>query len=372
MDKKKPYFKNLDGFRFFCFLAVFLFHGFYTRHAYIFKTEIYRFFKLSLFGNGSIGVNFFFVLSGFLITYFLILEKKETGKIELVKFWKRRILRIWPLFYLSVGFGFVVFPLLKSAFGEVPNESASLVHYLLFINNFDLINNGFPDASILSVLWSVAVEEQFYFLWPIILSFIPIRKWYLVFFAFVLESWIFRFYFDTPLIHEVHTLSCIGDMAIGGLGAWLITEKRWLEKGISQLPKWSIVVLYAAVAGVFLFCKEIFDSVLVLRVLKRSVIAVLALAVILEQNYAVNSLFKFSNFKTISKLGIVTYGLYCLHFIGILIANTITRKLNISNQLWQVIFLDTALALIITIVLAKLSFHFYEKPFLKLKKKFDT
>lgn len=72
----------------------------------------------------------------------------------------------------------------------------------------------------------------------------------------------------------------------------------------------------------------------------------------------------------ISRLGIITYGLYCLHFVGILIATTLTKKFALNTQLWQVLLLDTALALLLTIGISKLSYRFYELPFLKLKEKF--
>ena len=74
--KKNVYFENLDGLRFLCFLSVFLFHSFTTDLEAISSNPVYHFVKRSLFGNGNLGVNFFFVLSGFLITYLLIEEKK--------------------------------------------------------------------------------------------------------------------------------------------------------------------------------------------------------------------------------------------------------------------------------------------------------
>ena len=89
-----------------------------------------------------------------------------------------------------------------------------------------------------------------------------------------------------------------------------------------------------------------------LRIFERSIIALIMLSIILEQNYAKNSLFKMSDFKRISKLGTITYGLYCLHFIGILVATTITKKLGINTGLYQVLFLDTFMALGFTIFIA--------------------
>ncbi len=86
-------------------------------------------------------------------------------------------------------------------------------------------------------------------------------------------------------------------------------------------------------------------------ILERVVISIIVLFVILEQSYAEKSFFKFSHFKNLSRLGIISYGLYCLHFIGILIATTTTKKLGLNTQLWQVFFLDTAIALTLAIVI---------------------
>src|SRR5687768_6448678 len=105
-EKPVVFFSNLDGLRFFCFLAVFFFHSFHTDYLYIRDSPTYIFFKSFIFKNGNLGVNFFFVLSGFLITYLLLKEREFYGRINIVSFWKRRILRIWPLFFACLVFGF--------------------------------------------------------------------------------------------------------------------------------------------------------------------------------------------------------------------------------------------------------------------------
>lgn len=166
----KIYYKNLQGLRFLCFLSVFFYHSFCTNYNNIKNSNTYLF-VIRFFENGNLGVNVFFVLSGFLITSLLIEEKKHNSKISIFKFWMRRILRIWPLYFICVFFGFYIFPLIKLAFGVIPNESATLLHYLTFTNNFEIIKKGLPDASILGVLWSIAIEEQFYLIWPFIFYF---------------------------------------------------------------------------------------------------------------------------------------------------------------------------------------------------------
>ena len=369
-QKHKIFFPNLDGLRFLCLLSVFLFHSFSTNYSNINESTTYIFIKKTLFGNGNLGVNFFFVLSGFLITFLLIKEKAFKGKINIVNFWIRRILRIWPLYFFCVFFGFVIFPLIKIFFGQVPNENANPIYYIFFINNFDFINKGLPDASVLGVLWSVAIEEQFYFFWPILLAIIPNKYYPFLFSVIIVGSFIFRAANDSPVMHEHHTFSCIGDMAIGAFGAYLMNDKKYRFK-VENMPKWFILLNYLAFFFIFFFRKEIFYVNHYVRIFERSFIAIIILVIILEQNFSLNSLFKMSKFKLISNLGIISYGLYCLHFIGILITISITQKMGINNNLWEVLIFETILSLCLTIGISWLSYHFFEIHFLNLKNRFS-
>jgi peptidoglycan/LPS O-acetylase OafA/YrhL len=99
--KQKIFFPNLDGLRFICFLLVYLYHWNLNCALAIENTSVRNSFNF-LFGNGNIGVNIFFVLSGFLITFLLIKEKEFSGGVHLKHFYVRRILRIWPLYFLIV------------------------------------------------------------------------------------------------------------------------------------------------------------------------------------------------------------------------------------------------------------------------------
>lgn len=361
----------MDGLRFFCFLSVFFFHSFHTDLELIKNNQTYLFFTKTLFKNGNLGVNCFFVLSGFLITYLLIIEKTSNNNISIYKFWLRRVFRIWPLFYLCVFCGFIIFPQLKILFKENLNETADLWSYIFFLNNFNILNNGLPDASILGVLWSIAVEEQFYFFWPLLIYFIPVNRFWIPFFLLILQSMIFRYInISNELVLEIHTLSCISDMAVGALGAWLILFYENIKKFIVNLSKTSIYFLYCILFIVYIYKTNIFQTNILLCVLERFLISIIFLLVILEQNYSKNSFYKFSRFSNISNLGKITYGLYCLHFLGILAALRITAFLNINDELWHVIILETTLALFISVFLSKIVYKYFESPFLQIKNRF--
>lgn len=368
--KAKLYFPNLDGLRFFCFLSVFLFHAFSTDSAVLKALPAWTFIKTDLFGNGNLGVNFFFVLSGYLITTLLLAEKSLAGRIDVPHFYLRRVLRIWPLFYACMAFGFLVFPLLKKFLGQVPSEGANPLYFFFFLNNIDMLRVN-PDSSVLGVLWSVAIEEQFYLFWPVIIALTP-RKGLPVVFALIIGgSFAFRaMHVGDHRVLEHHTFACISDMAIGGVAALLaVHESSPLRRWIRGMGKGALWALYAAVLGLFLFRDELFAAPVAVPFARLVCAGVFAL-VILEQNFAENSLFKMSNFRRLSRLGQMTYGLYCLHFIGLLISMVILKKLHLNTALWHEVLLDPALALVFSVGIAWVSYNFYEMPFLKLKDRF--
>lgn len=323
-----------------------------------------------MFSDGDVGVSFFFVLSGFLITYLLIKEKEFTGKIHLREFYIRRILRIWPLYYFTVLFGFLIFPLIKSLMGGTPNEIANPYLCSLFLNNFDRIYNGQPDSSLLSRLWSVAIEEQFYLVWPILFMLFSSRRYLLIFISVILFSLLSRvYYLDNPLF-EFHTFVVISDMAIGGLGAYLIiNNNRFLELITNLSRKW-IIFVYALAFAFIIFKQEIFSHQIML-VLKRVIMGVTFIFIILEQNFSNNSLFKMGEWKLISQWGKYTYGLYCLHGIGILISVTLLAKLSLNQYGWQLWLLELPFSFVLSIMIAKISFKYFESRFLSLKEKFS-
>jgi peptidoglycan/LPS O-acetylase OafA/YrhL len=139
--------------------------------------------------------------------------------------------------------GFVIFPLLKKMLGEIPNETHSPSFYLFFISNFQLIQKGFADSSILNVLWSVGIEEQFYILWPLLLSITPKKYLVHLFTVLFICTITFRYFnIEDGKVIYYHTISVFSDMVMGGLAAYLIFyNKRFLEF-ISNLPKKSITI----------------------------------------------------------------------------------------------------------------------------------
>ncbi len=371
----KLFFPNLDGLRFVCFLLVFLYHCNETIFKKISNDQTKKILHF-IFQNGNAGVNIFFVLSGFLITILLIREREVKQTISLKNFYIRRVLRIWPLFGLCILLGFVVFPLYKYHTLTGSHETSNLLYYCFFANNFDLIRiwPQLPDALMLVVLWSVAVEEQFYLSWPVLIKYLTPKVFPALFISIIAGTLLFRSFYSSHTdadyaVRYFHTFSVIGDMSLGGLLAFYCSRDSPVLRYIQKMPRWQILLLYALTITVVLYKKTIFYIPPAITA-ERLVLAILFALIIAEQNYAEKSFFKFAKFRVMSKLGIYTYGLYCLQFVGILAVQQVGDKFGIAMNTLVRAAAAAGVALLVTIVISILSYHLYEQWFLRLKDRF--
>jgi peptidoglycan/LPS O-acetylase OafA/YrhL len=367
MTSPKVHFTQLDGLRTIAFLGVFLFHCYYSAPPPLANHQAYRVLHF-LTGNGDLGVNFFFVLSGFLITYLLLAEERATGRIRIGAFYLRRILRIWPLYYLTLGFGYFAFPALVSLAGGYIEESANPWLYLFFLGNFNSILNGDPASSTLSVLWSIAVEEQFYLVWPPLL--LAFRKHRPALFGGVIGgSLAFRAAnADQPVVLFYHTASVLSDLGIGGLLGWYSFTRGWQANSHTGLGRWQIIALY--VLGLALiFLREYLFTTSPLRVLERVVYAAFFAFVLFEQTFAVHSFYKAGRFTLLNNAGKYTYGLYCLHVPAMVFTVGFAMLLGKHETAWGALGVLPPVTLALSIAFSLLSYHGLEKPFLRAKNK---
>src|ERR687894_321911 len=156
-DVRLPYSPGLDGLRAFAVIAVLLYHA-----------------DLAWIPGGFLGVEVFFVISGYLITALLLAEWHQRGRIDLKTFWLRRARRLLPALYVllvvTLAFAVVFLP------GEVAGLRGDVLAAFGYVTNWYLIfgQESYFEAvgrpSLLQHLWSLAVEEQFYLIWPPVLA----------------------------------------------------------------------------------------------------------------------------------------------------------------------------------------------------------
>jgi peptidoglycan/LPS O-acetylase OafA/YrhL len=359
--QRRFYQPELDGLRFYAFLGVFI------CHTLPFDGAFYRRFHLPvpwLWGaiakSGAAGVDLFFALSAFLITSILLREREETGGISLRRFYLRRILRIWPLYFLLIAVGVV----LAHTMAKQSLPWYYVAGYLLFVGNWVHAVFGRPE-SICSPLWTVSIEEQFYLIWPLLMK--MLRRRGMIVAAIV-----------TFLLATVCRL---GFMLAGSSGGFIyygsVSRCDSLALGIllalfaDRLPRLTRRVRWLLLAGGLLgwvassaWLNEQPGPVDIRMVLGRLIVSLAAGAIL----YAcLHSHSKLVRGEWVVRLGKISYGLYMLHLTGILI------MLSLFRPVWGWQLLATkALGFVMTVILAMASYRWVESPFLHLKDKFAT
>lgn len=360
MKKSRKHFQTLDAMRFFAFFKVFLFH------IPIWGFPVFDFIKK----GGGTAVTFFFALSGFLITYIIIEEKKQTGTFDLKSFYLRRILRIWPLYFAMVLFAFLT-PFILSILsmnslgdGYEPNWWMSA----LFLENYQMIaTDSFPNVSPLGVMWSLCVEEHFYIVWGLALYFISIRNapWLILSAIVLANSARAIFYLNNWAFLDL--LTNIDYFAYGALAAILLQQYKHQVQTIFQKQS-SFVKTVIFTSGVILILIlpniDFPEKMLVEPTVLGFIFFILLTLVVFEEK-----LFTISTKNIFSRLGIYTYGFYLTHTIVIIFFVKIFEKMNWSIHMPGISAVFVLTCLLFTIVAGIATYYIIEKPFLSLKKK---
>lgn len=373
MTEKKIYFKGLNALRFFAATAVIFHH-----------IEQYKFWKGydSIWGaDGWIGiaidalghkaVSFFFALSGFLITYLLLAEIKKTSTVALKKFYLRRVLRIWPLYYLVAAFALFVLPSISEFDKWEPMMQASmgLVTFLYLIILPNLLRVTSIQVVGANQAWSVGVEEQFYLIWPLLIKWFH-KKMPQFLIAFIVlklglegtctlignstDGSMAKYFgqLGTLLTHMQ-----IEQMAVGGLGAWWLFEGKSIIKTLYQpaihYGAWLLFMSFFFVEYHF-YGHTVFEGLVFL---------------IIILNVSTNARFPLNlENPFLTWMGNISYGIYMLHAIVIALLITWLEERNLSS--WSFNLCLYLLAPLFTFLLASISYKYFETFFLRFKEKF--
>jgi len=321
--------------------------------------------------KGGLAVDYFFVLSGFLLTYLAFCEYKANGKIRIRAFFLRRILRIFPLYYLAVFLGYftlgILYPMFRNKSYLSFSISEGLPYHLLFLPNW--ISAKYLDGvGSLYGLWSLGVEEQFYLFFPF-LCILFFRRKPIVYFGIASVSYLlfynyFQANFPTRLTDEyrqfAYTLR-FHYMLMGGFYGLIFVQYRELFAAL-----FSRKILQLFVLILFLF--TIFTSLSPFRheVVHASIFCLLLISLTNESQTSL-----YPNSKFLRHLGSISFGIYVYHG---LVSYPLRYSLEISPNSFAIIsqvpVIYYLLEISLTILISHLSYVHYEQKFLKLKSKF--
>jgi peptidoglycan/LPS O-acetylase OafA/YrhL len=336
-------FGSLDGLRAAAILAVLWHHS--TRPA---PGSI-------LAARGFLGVDLFFVISGFLITTLLLRERQRSGAISLKRFYLRRFLRIFPAYYLTLAI-VAATVLLKRG-----STSIETVHDLPYA--FFYLSNLVTMPSLLSITWSLSTEEQFYLLVPALEKHLGKRLPLFLGVALVsvlLPAWGFFPSWRLPAFFRQTTFAPI---LLGVLLAHALHEPRgfdWIWRALRH-PLSPMLALGLALAACHHPGGDISGWP---RITIQVAFAVLVASCVIRERHALRPLLRC---WPVRRIGIVSYGIYLYHMLVLHFVAKGTQRLGWTSNAGAFVML-----VLLTWAVAEVSYRLYESRFLALKVRFES
>ncbi len=360
-EKSKPiYFPGLNGLRAIAALAVVISHV--TLHLASFGLDP------TIFGTSDdghprglllagYGVGIFFVLSGFLITYLLQAEK-DKQEIDIGKFYIRRILRIWPLYY-----SYLSLSVLAIFYFGMDFHWQSLMFYLFYAANIPFILN--TTLPFLAHYWSLGIEEQFYLFWPWFNKKTGTGLIYIVaalIVATVAARIAIHFLYPGTLTDAIGHDFLYYQMMIGALGALLYKSGnklflRLTDNVITQSICWLLLLLVAV------------NRFHIASVIDGDIICIAGLCLIIGQIRTSHCVIDLER-PVFDFLGKISYGIYVIHPMIIFMMSRLLSGLPMPPPAKYILVYTSVVAL--TIITSYLSFEYFEKYFLNFKKRYTV
>ncbi len=319
--------------------------------------EVLKLKSIGISNTGIAGhaVTIFFTLSGFLITHLLLLEKEKTKGVDIKKFYIRRILRIWPAYYLTILFSLT---LIFIGFFDLPTLNKlmiSLGGYILIVPNI-LYTFGFTLAGT-TPLWSIGVEEQFYLIWPIIVKRVSKLKTILlalIVFYVIIKLAIYLIH-PTGAAYALVKLTRFDCMAFGAL------VPIFVNKGCKKIFSFIYHPL-TQLASVTILVFPFFSKVHFIANIEIEIYAIAS--TIWVTNVALNSKTIISIKSSILRFfGKISYGIYVYHLVIIYIIGSLDLNLNTTASY--------SIVLLVVSLFATFSYYFIEKKFISLKESYS-
>ncbi len=310
-----------------------------------------------------LGVDLFFVLSGFLISGILLRLRDAPGKYRV--FYGRRVLRIFPLYYLALLVVFCLFPMLPFMAEEI-DELVAAPWFLLYSFNLHMASAGWHGSNLLNHFWSLCIEEQFYLVWPFFVFALDTRRIRGFFVAAVLLSVASKFalyamHFRWETIY-LFTLSHVDSLGLGALASHL-----YLNRSEATSARASRGLLLSALLLLAMFFYRggfvVYSSWSQTFVPPVFAVAAACLIYLIAIDRAPRSLGHLLETRTMGLLGKYSYGIYVYHWI--LYKCFVNAEIFDATVGSQVLFFLTVAGS--TLLTAVLSYHLFENQFLKAK-----
>ncbi len=355
-NPNRPYYPTLDGLRGLAILLVVLYHNF-------------GFIKQSYFG--WLGVDLFFVLSGFLITSILMDSLGEKNYLR--NFYMRRVLRIFPLFYLCLIIFLIILPMMGRLGGQLDYYTRHQAWLWTYLQNWLFIFKPTQSTDTLHHLWSLAVEEQYYLFWPPVILLIRKPKALLALLGFVLLSvialrylvWIYQV--DNLKYFNLYTFSRVDGICIGSMLALLHKIRPDFLRRYTSL----VVLAMAGFNFLFYFFNRYYNFTFpYLAIIGYTTFAVMFALLVYEgvkkENKVVEILF---NNRFMRFFGKISYGLYVYHWpMYVLLSGVLTTWLLENASFLPSRLTASLICTALAIILSVISFRYFESYFIRKKK----
>ncbi len=346
---------ELDGLRGVAILMVMV-HRFWPRTGVGYGADVA--------GAGWIGVDLFFVISGFLITGILLDTRDDRSYFR--NFYARRALRIFPLFYVFVGGAFVVF----AANPGFRDGAGSPLWYLFHLGNVPEGLLGKPVPYVLGPLWSLAIEEQFYLTFPFLVYVLDRRRLTIVLIAMVAIAPAIRLatmllWPDHERVQYLFTPCRLDTIAVGCLLAIMVRSAdvaRWRTRAL-QLAAVAIPITVVLGMASRLDRTSPFDRVLGYTMVAFGCASVVTLLLFARGEPTTAAL----RWRPLTYLGKLCFGLYLLHRPADKIVGAFAGHVGFERELWLM-----PVKLAVALVLATISWRLLERPLLGLKDRFAS
>jgi peptidoglycan/LPS O-acetylase OafA/YrhL len=363
--KARVYFSNLNGVRALAALMVVI------SHIELHKVDFHvaRIPYITIFNFGKTGVTIFFALSGFLITYLLLEEKLNFSAVNLKAFYIRRMLRIWPLYFLLVIIGFFIYP--------AQGSRAGLWLSIFFMPNLAFCLQMLPE--IFNPIWSIGTEEQFYIFHPHFFRIKKPKNILQAFLIFIVLIWALQLTINNlnhtnpiwKLFSQFFYYARFDNMMIGAVVAIIFhnTKHPTFEFKFQSLfdlifkPYVQVILSIIFVGYVYLY--------LIHDIPHGDVpLAIISSLLIVNLSQAETSIYTIKG-KALDYIGQISYGIYLLHKYPLFLTLYLVHKYIPTMDMVMQNIIIYSVTVACTIGLASLSYLGYEKPFLTIKKRFQ-